>query len=470
MSRLAAACCRIATLAVVFAAAASSLAAQETAAVLTLDDAIRRALEQSQSVARSRLDIEVARAGVQGAEAARRPLVTGSAGVAWLGDPPEGIVIPTGEFGTLADPTSTFPAPVPADPVVLVPDAENLGLSASLELEQPLFTWGKLDASLEAARAEVDAQIARRDQSEREVRRRVTLAYAGAVAARESEELVREIVGLLERRVEDARRRFDAGAITRSDVLAEEAGLATARAQLVQTQQGALSAAASLAWLVGGTRDDIAATELDAPPVPEQLPDEPSLAARAGSSDPRIAELRARGAQAGVQLRVAEASRSWRPDLGLRITAEVQGQRIPLVQANWIDSWDADLTISIGASATFFDSGRNTADRRSAEAQYGQALSAIAEYQETIPLQIRSAVEAFLVGIARLEQADARRANALEQQRIATVSYENELTTRAELLGAEAAVLEARLTAIAARLDIQRAVAELEYLVGPLSR
>ena len=443
---------------------AGAAASDHGARALSLSDAIRLAVEASQSLERGDLEIDAARAGLDRANAAFGPLISGSAGVAFLGDPPEGISIPAGEFGTANDPTSTFPTLIPDSPVVLVPDAENLGLSVSVQLDQTLFTWGKLEAGREAATAEIDATTSRKAQSERDLRRSVSLAFAGVLAGRDSVRLLREAVTLLEARVADAQERFDAGAITRSGVLAEQASLATLRTQLVRTEQGLRSAEASLEWLVGEPVEELAAISL-----PDALPAEDELVAAAIAGDPSLSELRARSTQAEVQLRVAEASRPWLPDIGLSVSAEVQGQRIPFLQANWIDSWDADLTISIGASASLYDSGANAADQASAQAQYGQTLSAIAEYEAALPLQIRAEVESFLVAQARAEETRIRRETAVEQERIAVVSFENELITRADVLGAQAAVIEADLTAIAVELERAQAFFDVEYLAGPIA-
>lgn len=439
---------------------AAPLAAQQP---LTLDEAIGLAQEASQSIERSRLEVTGARAGLAEARAARLPGVDASAGAAWFANPTEGITIPAGEFGTVTDPGSTFPTRLPDQPVELVPDAESLGLSASITLDQPLFTWGKLRAGEDAARAGVEASESRRELARRDVRRAVVSAYAGVAAARASEPLVREIVSILEERLSDARERLDAGATTRRTVLAEEAALAAAEVQLMRTRQGLRTAEATLEWLIGREPG-----ELDPPALPEELPDEARLVERARATHPRLAELRATARQAEVQLRVAEASRPLLPDIGLNVKAEVQGQRVPLVQANWIDTWDANLTVSVGVQTTLYDGFANAAQQNASRAQRDQALSAVAEYGDSLPLQVRRHYERYLVARASLREAQARAASAEEERRVAEVGYENELITRGELLGARAGVLEAGLASVAARLDMARSLAELEYLAGPL--
>ena len=441
--------------------AVAPLAAQEP---LTLEEAVALAQDASQSVERSRLEVTGARAGLAEARAARLPSVDASAGAAWFANPTEGITIPAGEFGTVTDPGSTFPTRVPDQPVELVPDAERLGLSASLTVDQPLLTWGKLRAGEDAARAGVEASASRRELARRDVRRAVVSAFAGVAAARAGEPLVEEIVGILEERLADARERLDAGATTRRAVLAEEAAVAAARSQLVRAHQGLQTAEATLEWLVGREVGELAPAEL-----PESLPAEAELVERARTRHPRLAELRATARQAEVQLRVAEASRPPLPDIGLSVKAEVQGQRVPLVQANWIDTWDANLTVSIGASATLYDGFANAAQQNASRSQYDRALSAVAEYGDSLPVQVRRQMERYLVAQANLREARARAASAVEERRIAEVSYENELITRGDLLGARVGVLEAELSSIAARLAMAQSLAELEYLAGPLA-
>jgi len=438
---------------------------QETAPApaLTLDRAVELALAANQSLERARLEVDAARAGLVEAQAASRPTVDANAGLAYLVNPPDGITIPAGAFGTVTDPSSTFPARVPDSPVVLVDDPENLGVSLALQIDQPLYTWGKLRAGERAASAGVDASRSRMDLSRREVTRQVSRAFAAVAAARESLPLVEEIVRVLQDRVADAQAQLDAGATTPVAVLAERSRAAYARLQLVRAEQGLASALASLELLIGREPGDLASV-----PLPNELPPESILVERSLDGHPRLGELRATSAQAAVQVDVASASRPFRPDVGLSVKAEAQGQRLPLVQANWIDSWDANLTVSVGASVSLYDAGAGLAKLDAASARYGQALSAVAELADSLPLQLRAAYEQYAVATARMDLGEARVAAAEEQRRVAEVGFENELVTRGDLMGATVGVLEARLERIGARLDADLALAELEYLAGPI--
>jgi outer membrane protein TolC len=277
---------------------------------------------------------------------------------------------------------------------------------------------------------------------------------------------VEEIVDVLADRVADAEQQYAAGATTQGDVLSAQSRHASARLQLVRTKQGLATAEANLAWLIGSAPSALG--PLHAIELPGELPVETDLVERARAAHPMLEELRANANRAAVGVEGAAATGLLRPNIGLRVEAEVIGQTIPFLEEDWEESWDANLTISLGTAATIFD-GRASAGRRDvAEAQLAQARSALTEFSESISLRIRAAVERYLVAQATLLEASARLAAAEEEARVARVSFDNELITRSDALGARLGVLEAQLATIGARMEGARALAEIEYLAGPI--
>jgi outer membrane protein TolC len=430
---------------------------------LTLDQAVAAALEASQETTRARLDVAAARAGVAESRAGFGPSVTASGGLAWIANPPDGVTLPTGALGTAPDPTSTFPQPVPDQPFVLLPDPENLGISLSVRLEQTLYSWGKLQSARAAAEAELVATGARLQMTRREVRRTVSESYIGLAIARESLPLVEEIVTLLRDRLSDRERQFEEGAVTRSAVLTDRALLAGGQTQLVRIEQGIAAAVAALAWLTATEQPLVAL-----PQAPVELPAEAVLVARAGGDHPRLSELQAQQEQAQIQVDVLEASGAFLPDIGLTVEVETQGQRVPLLQANWSDTWDSNLQISIGARMLLFDNGRNEAAIEGARAQAAQAGSGVAEFRDTLPLQVRRALADYEIARARVAETEARLEDAAEQERNARVSFENGLIPRRDLLGAALQTKEAELSRLAALQSLWTAFLTLEELAGPL--
>ncbi len=428
---------------------------------LTFERAYALALLNSQGVRRAQLAVDAARAVLDERTAAFRPSVEASAGIAYIANPPDGITIPTGAFGAVPDPTSTFPALVPDQPLVLVPDPENRGMSVSVEPRQTLYAWGKLNAAHEAAAAGIATELSRSDGVAAELRTRTATAFAGVVAARAALPMVEAMAEVQRERVADTELQYSAGTVTRADLLAERVTLATLDAQLVRSRQGLRTAERALEAIIGAPFADLVARPTDA-----TLSDEGTLVATANANSPRLAELRTIEAQAGIRVRIIDGSRPFLPDLGLSVRADAQGQRIPLVQANWRDTWDANLRISVGAQASLYDGGANAAERRAAVAGREQTASAIIELVDALPLQVRVAVEQYEVARAIRDEAAARLESARESDRNAGVSLENELITRGDRLGARLRLLEAELALLSADAAIERALIEVESIVG----
>jgi len=157
---------------------------------LTLDAALVLAQEASQSLERGRLEIDAARAELTQARASLYPQIGANLGLAYVGNPSEGVTVPPGAFGAFVDPATLQPVLIPDAPVEVFPDQKNLGLSATLEIDQPVFTSGKLAASVNAAVAGVEVGAAKHESSVWELRREVLLAYAAVTGGRESVAIV----------------------------------------------------------------------------------------------------------------------------------------------------------------------------------------------------------------------------------------------------------------------------------------
>ncbi|MFW6289178.1 MAG: TolC family protein, partial [Spirochaetota bacterium] len=367
---------------------------------LSLEAAVDRAREASQSLERSRLEIDVARAELAQARASLLPQIAANLGLAHIGNPSQAVTIPAGAFGVVPGPSAGQFIPIPDDEVEVFPEKENLGISASVEIDQPIFTSGKLRSGVDAALVAVETS-----------------------------------------------------ALTRADVLSEQSRYASARLELVRARQALATGEANLVWLIGAEPGELEALDL-----PGEPPDEAELVERARAGHPRLDELRMTASRAAIGVEAAAAASLMRPDVGLRVKAEVVGQTFPFVEDEWKESWDANLTISVGTSATVFDGGSSRARRETAEARLAGARSAITEFSDSL--------ERYFVAQAVVSEVRAQLAAAEEQVRVARVSFENELITRSDVLGARLGVLEAQLAAIGAELDGVRAMAEIEYLAG----
>lgn len=432
------------------------------AQALSLQEAVQRAADASRQIRLAELQAETARLGVREAEAARMPVVGAQASASVLTNPPEGITLPAGILGTQQNPGDTFPTPLPPTPTVLVPDPAATQYQVVSTLDQPIFSWGKLLQGIAAAEAEEQIAIVALDQARIRLAADTATAYFGLAAARQSAELTERIAELAEQNLADRRAEFAEGLVTREEILAAESQTAQARSGNRLAQQALSTAETAFALLVPGGATELATAAL-APrdDALDQTVLEPAL--RANSPDLAQRGQEARLAEIGREVELA--SGPWNVDLGLNLRLELSGERVPLVQLDWRESWDANLIITLAGQVTLYDPARQ-ARLEAAEAQLLLAREGLEAQAEALELELRQAMEGVESARARLAQNEASLALQREQLRAARIASENQLITRSAVRGAEILLLQSRLSVIEARFQLGQALISLARLTG----
>ncbi|TVR62280.1 MAG: TolC family protein, partial [Spirochaetaceae bacterium] len=415
----------------------ATLFADAYGAELTLAEAIAEARAASRGLERTRAELARAYYAVEEAKARRLPQLEMNASASYLTDPPDGIRLRRGELGFAPSPGSATPTAVPDRDIVLVPDPENTYFRIGATFRQPLFTWGKITGAIRVAELETELRTTEVVHAERELTRDVRRAYYGVVFARESVEILREGYTFLERAALDQETAYDAGAVNREAVLEARFELARLEAELVKAEQSYRSAVTGFLFLIG--RDADAAAERQprlTDPLPSRVPE--SLAAvedatviadaRAASTELAVLDTRLR--QAREAAAIENASGALRPDIALTVTLDVTGQRVPALEANWIDTWESGVVFTIGAQLTAFDGGLSAAKRRQAEETARIAELGRSEFDDSIRVSVMRRLESLESSAASVRARDLALEFAEERLRNAQVSFENELVTR----------------------------------------
>jgi outer membrane protein TolC len=186
----------------------------------------------------------------------------------------------------------------------------------------------------------------------------------------------------------------------------------------------------------------------------------------AAAGSPDLVSARTRLEQAGAKRDLERADAAFRPDLALSIAGSVSGQRTPFVGADWTDSWDWSVVVSVGAKATAFDSGASRARIRAASSDREAAAAALSQAQMLVRLSVRRAVETARNAAAAIDERRAKLALAEETAKNARVSFENDVATRGEARLAEVGRLAAALDLESAGAALEDAIGEIEYLTG----
>lgn len=435
---------------------------------LTAEESVRLGLERSARVRAAEAEAAEARARAREVRAGLLPAVRAQASYTRLGGD-----IPDAEF-TLPGLDTTF---------TLLP-IERDRYHSEISVEQPLFTGGRLrhgtrSAERAAAAAEWSAGQARAD-----VALEVRVAFwtlHGALAALEATDAA--LAGVDEH-LRDVRRRFEEGAVLRSEVLAVRTRRSEVQLERVEADNAVRVARLELNRLVGLP----AGTEVRPAAIPERLPDldrepglepEPDIDPEPGvDPDPDVApapraaawaeravtarpELLAMMEQVEALRAQESAARGDRlPELAF-VSRYIYARPNPYVfteQGEFRGTWEAGVAVRWSP----WDGGARSARVAQARERVRAAEARLEEARERAVvdvsrqyLEAQRATEALGVAADHVEHAD-------ESLRVVRQQWAEGVALSAQVLEAEAAFRQAR--ARQARAQAEHAIARATLL------
>ena len=436
------------TLLTVLAAPSTALggAGQQAAApvVLTLPEAIERGLAASHRLG----EIEARRAGaeaaVAGREAASRPQVAAIAGY------------------TRTNHVDEFGIQVPGQaPRIIYPDVPD-NFRTRLDVQWPIYTFGRTDALERAARAEAtatgyDLQAARND-----LRLEITRAFWAVVTANESVRVLSSSLERMDAALADVRNRLKVGLVPPSDVLSVEAQRSRQQLLLIQARNTRDVTLAELRRLTGLPAD--APLEVSAvfePPAPAQA-DPSTLFQAAREARPERQALSTRIEGAGERREAAAAGR--RPFISLAggLDYARPNPRIFPRSREWNESWDA----SVNFTWNLWDSGRSAAETAEAAAAQLALRRRLQEFDSVLDLEVRQRRLDLESALASIGAASDAVRSATEARRVVGERFNAGVATSTEVLDAQVALLQAELDRTQAIANARLAEARLARALG----
>jgi outer membrane protein len=425
-------------------AAESTTTANPLVQRLTLDDAIARARANSPRLESFSALTRAASESVRGAQAGRRPDLDIQAAYSRNSNVPELILSSPG-----APPRVIFPN---------LPSQWRTHVGASL----PLYTGGRVQGQVGAAREAEGASIADRAAAENDLVAETHIAYVNVLFARETARVLREAIASYEAHLKDSRAREEMGLAASHEVLAVTVERERAELGRVLADNASAIAAANLLRLVGLPPET--EVELDPTPAgllatPEPLEDQVK---RASTGRPELEALRARVRSLEATSRVAQSSS--RPQAGLQAGFDYSNPnpRILPLAGEWKDSW----SIGLNVSWKILDGGRSSASAAQSQAQADALRAQLRDLESRIRLDVttrRLELESALAGKAvALRGIEA----AKDAVRVAKDRYREGVLSSSELLDAETRLLRAELEATQTEAQIQIALANLTRAVG----
>ena len=334
----------------------------------------------------------------------------------------------------------------------------------SVNINLPLYTFGKIGAGLDAATANVrynewDAEKFR-ELSRMDVRR----AYFGALYARDARYLVKEIVKKLDKAIEGISEKLDKGEkdVEETDRFRLQLYRDETLARGADADRGETYALAALRFMTGVQSD------FDVPDVPLKKPDVPLAPVVKYLAAARLFRPEVNEARAGVEARKAElalARARFFPDIGLALSANYTVAPSVVQSNNYFAAGNFNFFgygIALGA--------RWSLDIPTNQARVEQAESRVEEVRALdrlalggVGVEVENAYAMTIESRTREEHWD--HAEHLARQWIATIESEIDLGTKDER-----ALIEPLRAYVGARLEHIRALNDFNVNQSDLAR
>lgn len=326
-----------------------------------------------------------------------------------------------------------------------------------LEVEQPIYTGGRVANSTEAALTRMTAQEARVIATEQLVLLNAVQSYLDVLRDETLVDLGLNNVRVISEQLRAAEERFDVGEVTRTDVAQAEARLAAARS-LLAARRGALEVSRE------AYRRNVGVYPQELQPVPP-LPDLPDSLDQAVSiafaEAPEILAARLERIAAGSDVRSAIGA------LLPQVSLAGQVGRVDVLGVR--RDGDADATLGLRVTLPFYNGGFNWSRVRESqalvEASEADIVASMRDAAERVGSSwsdLRVAGAVIDAGQLEVEAAQIAFEGVREEAKVGA-------RTTLDVLDAEQELLNARADLIVARRDEYFAAYALLFSIGMLS-
>ncbi len=339
--------------------------------------------------------------------------------------------------------------------------------SLKLTLQQPLFTGLKLLKNREMT--ELNAGAMREDltKDQHDLILNVKISYWNLFRAYKIEEVIRQSVEQMFEHLKDVKNLAKQGLATDADVMKVQVQYSDVKVKHIEARNAINLASMALNSILGNS--------LDLPVMPSDTPeiyqgtyvkvlheDLQTLQRIARERRPEIKSMQLR--RDGNDASVSAAKGGWYPQVFLNANYDYAkpNQRIIPPTNRWNGTWDVGVILQWNIwdwLATHYQTVQAQANLRQAEAGMTQLNDAVMLDVAQQYFNAQTAKEKIDVAYDGMQQAQ-------ESYRMTSEKYKNGLASDAEMLDAETALLQAKLTHTQSVVDCTLALARLKRAIG----
>jgi HAE1 family hydrophobic/amphiphilic exporter-1 len=429
---------------ILFSFAAWRAQAQEPA--ITLQEAVRIAVEHHQDVGKARAAADALKGKIREVRAQALPDIQFFSNAVRLRDP---------SFLN-ASGLDKFP---PELREAMTPFAVNL-FDYGITVKQPLFTQGKVGTALRLASIEAEGSLAEIDRAQQDVALSTVKACYDLLWAERYRGLVAETQEQKKRHAEMARTRFQNGVATEVDVLRSDVAVANGAPDLVRADNSIRQARALVNYYLGRPLDFATRIAADFEEKPWENTEVADLEREAMRRRPELLRLRIAERSAATQIKLAQAENRMRADFS---SSYGMSARLPqnLVNSKFV-RWTAGVSFTFPIFDGFKRSGlawQATANQRSAALEREKAEQQIRLAVQQAYDELKASAET--IAAARATVGEAEKVLAMMQE-----NYKYGAATTLDIVDSQTAVSVARSNLLRGLHDASVARANLRWAKG----
>lgn len=329
-----------------------------------------------------------------------------------------------------------------------------------LNVSQPLYDGGKIRYGVESAEFLKKAVTLDADNARDEIVQNTIEAYANLFKAHTAVRLMKESLASSQERVRELSNMEKNGLLARNDLLKAQLQSSNVELNLLDAQNNEQVAMVNMNLMLGlptETQLMLDTSNIERKNDDRVLEDYLKLAA-ANRKDIAATDLRKKAAETGIKIARSEMYPS------LNLTGGYIAADIP----HFFSITNA-LNIGVGVSYNIGSLWKTKSRIKQAEARVKQIEASEAQLDDAIRLQVNRNYLSLLSSRKKIEVYAVAVAQAEENYRIVKNKFDNSLATTTELLDADVAQLQARMSFTLARADAFVAYHKLLQTTGTVS-
>jgi outer membrane protein len=330
--------------------------------------------------------------------------------------------------------------------------------TASITVNQPIYTGGLVSAKVKQAQSDIIGQRQSLRGEEADVLFGVVSGYMDVLRDQQSLDINRDALTAFGKVVDEITARRGAGELTRTDIAQAQAQFLNQQA-IVNSAEAQLQASVASYVQVVGQNPGTLVTPGDLPGMPANVDDAYAIADK---SSPSLGVAQSRAVSAQTQ--VSQARSQFLPKVSVTARYGTSGILTPFDSPNFRPSVVGQLTVS----QPLFAGGLHASQVRQAEALADASRNAVESARRSVVLNVANAWNAMITAQRNVESGAAGVDAANQALQGMQVEYRADQRSTYDLLNAQSNLYSAQLNLVRARHDRYLAAARLLGTIGRL--